>query len=190
MQRYDFFLVFLLCNYFFLRKIEKKHALLSLLEIKVLYLQCKMISQHSNLSYKMKDLIRHSGVVQNIEGDKISVLIVQAAACSGCKAKDLCSSSESKEKIINVVDPLASKYKIGEEVVVCSALTAGKLAVRLAFGIPLLIIVLWSLLSIIVLHLHELLTTGILFLLLFIYFVVLNKMQHRFDKVLTFWIDK
>lgn len=139
----------------------------------------------------MKDLIRHSGVIQNIEGTHVSVQIVQAAACSGCKAKDLCSSSESKEKIIDVFDPLApTRYEVGEKVEVCSALTAGKLAVRLAFGIPLVIIVLWTLMSIVVLHLNELVTTGVLFLLLAIYFVVLNKMQHRFDKVLTFWIEK
>ena len=115
---------------------------------------------------------------------------MQAAACTGCKAKELCSSSESKEKVINVVDPLASRFKVGEEVVVCSALTAGKLAVRLAFGIPVLIVVCWAFLSSMVFHFSELLTSGILFLLLAVYYVVLNRIQHRFDKVLTFWIDK
>lgn len=136
----------------------------------------------------MKDFIQHSGVVQGIEDDCVHVLIVQAAACSGCKAKDLCSSSESKEKIIDVVTPRAKEYTVGQEVTVCSALTAGKLAVRLAFGGPLLIIVVWCLLSIAVLHLGELITTGVLFALLAMYFIVLNRVQHRFDKVLTFWI--
>ncbi len=148
-----------------------------------------MLTQHGNCFYKMKDLIRHNGTIKSIEGDLVRVLIVQAAACSGCKAKDLCSSSESKEKIIDVIDPLASRYSVGEEVVVCSALTAGKLAVRLAFGIPLLIMVVWLFLSILLFKLSELMSAGILLVLLAAYFITLNRMQHRFDKVLTFWID-
>lgn len=138
----------------------------------------------------MKDLIKHSGVIQSIDENHVRVLVVQAAACSGCKAKDLCSSSESKEKIIDVYDPLASRFSVGEEVVVCSALTAGKLAVKLAFGIPLIIILAWSMLSVLVLHLGDLWTTAILFALLAVYFVILHKNQHRFDKILTFWIEK
>lgn len=138
----------------------------------------------------MKDLIKHNGIVHSISGEHVLVKIVQAAACSGCKAKELCSSSESKEKIIDVVDPLAQRYAVGEEVVVCSALTAGKLAVRLAFGIPLIIIVTWVFFSQLVLHMHELISCGILFLLLAAYFVALRYNQHRFDKILTFWIEK
>lgn len=138
----------------------------------------------------MKDLIQHSGKIQSIEGDHVRVLIVQAAACSGCKAKDLCNSSESKEKIIDVIDPLASRYAVGEEVVVCSALTAGKVAVWLAFGGPLLIMVVWAFISILVLQIGELLTCAIMFVLLAAYYIVLNRIQHRFDKVLTFWIKK
>lgn len=138
----------------------------------------------------MKDQIKHSGVVQSIEGDLVRVLIVQAAACSGCKAKDLCTSSESKEKTIDVRDPLASRFSVGEEVVVCSALTAGKLAVLLAFGMPLAIIVVWVLIATLALHLSELAVSGVLFLLLAVYFLVLHRVQHKFDKVLTFWIEK
>lgn len=138
----------------------------------------------------MKDLIKHNGIVQSIDGNHVHVLIVQAAACSGCKAKDLCSSSESKEKQIDVIDPLASRYQVGEEVVVCSALTAGKLAVRLAFGVPLAIILVWTFASIMLFHISELLSMGVLLLLLIAYFLVLHKIQHRFDKVLTFWIQR
>lgn len=149
-----------------------------------------MSSEHYNKSVRMKDLIKHSGVIQSIDENHVRVLVVQAAACSGCKAKDLCSSSESKEKIIDVYDPLASRFTIGEEVVVCSALTAGKLAVRLAFGIPLVIVLLWTVLSIAVFHMDELWTSAILFLMLALYFLILHRIQHRFDKVLTFWIEK
>lgn len=149
-----------------------------------------MTSQNSNNSYKMKDQIRHDGVIQSIEDNHVLVRIVQQSACTGCKAKDLCNSSESKVKTIDVFDPLATRFKVGEEVVVCSALTAGKLAVRLAFGIPLAIIVVWMLFAMMFLHLNELVSLSVLLVLLVIYFGTLNKFQHRFDKTLTFWIEK
>ena len=149
-----------------------------------------MSGQHDITTNIMKDLIKHNGTIQSIEGNHLSVLIVQAAACSGCKAKDMCMSSESKEKTIDVYDPLASRFTVGEEVVVCSALTAGKVAVRLAFGIPLAIILVWVFISTVLLHMHELLSFAGVVVLLTLYFCALHKLQHRFDKVLTFWIEK
>ena len=138
----------------------------------------------------MKEIIQHSGVIHSIDGNHIRVLISQASACSGCRAKELCTTSESKEKIIDVTDSLAYKYNVGDEVMVCSALTAGKFAVRLAFGYPIIIIVVWILLSIAYLRMSELLSVGILFVLLSVYFLILNKIHGRFDKVLSFWIEK
>ena len=138
----------------------------------------------------MKELIRHSGVIQSIEGNHIRVLIEQASACSGCRAKELCTASESKEKFIDLTVPLADRYTVGQEVVVCSSLTAGKLAVRLAFGYPMIIIIVWILFSIAYLRMNELLSVGILFVLLAAYFYILNRIRDRFDKVLSFWIDQ
>ena len=52
----------------------------------------------------MKDIIEHQGVIASIEEGHVRVNIVQLAACSGCKARSLCTSSESKEKIIDVYE--------------------------------------------------------------------------------------
>lgn len=80
--------------------------------------------------------IAHQGVIESVEGHHVRVNILQVAACSACKARSLCSSSESKEKIIDVYEEgAAMKYKCGEEVTVCGALSMGKQAVRLAFGV-------------------------------------------------------
>jgi len=139
----------------------------------------------------MKDKIEHSGTIVSIDGNKVKVKILQAAACSGCKAKSMCTSSEQKEKYVDVIVSLPESYSVGEEVSVCSALTAGKTAVRLAFGGPLVIICLWAFIGIVVLHMHELLMCGIMFALLAIYFIIINQIEKRYlRKVLTFWIEK
>ena len=81
-----------------------------------------------------RDKIEHQGVVESVEGDHVRVNILQVAACSECKARSLCSSSESKEKLIDVYEQnAAQKYRIGESVKVCGTLSMGKQAVRMAF---------------------------------------------------------
>lgn len=139
----------------------------------------------------MKDKIEHQGVVESIEGSHVRVNIVQVAACSGCKARSLCSSSESKEKIVDVYEEDAVlKYKIGEHVNVCGALSMGKQAVRLAFGVPVLLIVVWMLVAMVGLKLGELVSVGILAVILVLYYYLLYLNRGRMAKRFAFWIEK
>lgn len=135
--------------------------------------------------------IAHQGVVETVEGDHVRVNIVQLAACSGCKARSLCSSSESKEKLIDVYEVgAAEKYKIGEEVKVCGALSMGKTAVKLAFGVPVLIIAVWMLVAMVLLGLTELTSVGILAGILAVYFYILYMCRDKMAKKFAFWIEK
>ena len=139
----------------------------------------------------MKETIAHQGVIESVEGCHVKVNILQVAACSGCKARSLCASSESKEKIIDVYeDDAALKYKIGEPVMVCGALSMGKQAVRLAFGIPVVLIVVWMLVAMVWLKLGELMSVGMLAVLLAAYFYILYLNKDRMAKRFAFWIEK
>ena len=139
----------------------------------------------------MKETIAHQGVIESVEGRHVKVNILQVAACSGCKARSLCASSESKEKIIDVYeDDAALKYKIGEQVKVCGALSMGKQAVRLAFGIPVVLIVAWMLVAMVWLKLGELMSVGMLAVLLAAYFYILYLNKDRMAKRFAFWIEK
>lgn len=51
----------------------------------------------------MTDIIKHRGIVENIEGSHVRVRIVQTSACSACSVKEHCNASESKEKLIDVL---------------------------------------------------------------------------------------
>ena len=139
----------------------------------------------------MKETIAHQGVIESVEGRHVKVNILQVAACGECKARSLCASSESKEKIIDVYeDDAAMKYQIGEQVMVCGALSMGKQAVRLAFGVPVVLIVVWMLVAIVWLKLGELISVGILVVLLTVYFYILYINKDRMAKRFAFWIEK
>lgn len=139
----------------------------------------------------MKETIAHQGVIESVEGRHVKVNILQVAACGECKARSLCASSESKEKIIDVYeDDAALKYKIGEQVMVCGALSMGKQAVRLAFGVPVVLIVVWMLVAMVWLKLGELMSVSILAVLLAVYFYILYLNKDRMAKQFAFWIEK
>lgn len=88
----------------------------------------------------MTDIIKHRGRVEKVEGSHVVVRIVQTSACSACSIKGHCNASESKEKLIDVFEVNAS-YQIGEEVVLLGTTSMGMLAVLLAFGVPLVILI-------------------------------------------------
>ena len=52
--------------------------------------------------------IKHLGIVENIQGSHLSVRIVQTSACAACSAKGHCSSADSKDKIIDIIDTAVS----------------------------------------------------------------------------------
>lgn len=139
----------------------------------------------------MKDRIEHSGTIEAIEGDHVRVNILQVSACGSCKAKAMCSQSESEEEIIDVFEKGADKkYRVGEHVNVCGTLSMGRQAVALAFGIPLVMMVVWLLVALVWLKLGDLLSVGLMALMLFIYFYTLYIYREKFSKHFAFWIAR
>jgi len=137
----------------------------------------------------MKDIIEHQGWISSVEGDLIKVRIVQHAACGSCKAKSMCSSSESKEKIIDVYEAGATRRRhVGDSVIVCGTLSMGKKAVSIAFGVPLLITVVWMLLSIVLLKMSELIAIAVLAGIIAMYFYILYLNRNKMAKKFAFWI--
>ena len=85
--------------------------------------------------------IKHLGIVENIQGPHLSVRIVQTSACAACSAKGHCSSADSKDKIIDIIDTAASAYQVGEKVMVIGETSMGMMAVLLAFVLPFLLLI-------------------------------------------------
>ena len=88
----------------------------------------------------MANTIKHQGIVENINGTHLQVRIVQTSACASCSIKGHCSSADTKEKLIDVIDE-SSSYQPGDRVWVTGELSMGVMAVLFAFIFPFLILI-------------------------------------------------
>ena len=137
----------------------------------------------------MADIIKHRGIVEKVDGSHIVVRIVQTSACSACSAKGLCNASESKEKQIDVYEANPS-YQIGEEVMVCGTTSMGMQAVLLAFGVPLLILVLALGVSMKLTGEDALLSSGIALLSVVPYYIGIYFCKDKLNRTFSFTIEK
>ena len=90
----------------------------------------------------MSTKISHSGVVESISEGCVQVRILQTSACAACKVAGHCHASESKEKIVDVLNVGdTSRLKVGDSVVVSASRDVANRALLLGFGVPFLILV-------------------------------------------------
>ena len=95
----------------------------------------------------MVNSIKHLGIVENINGSRLKVKIVQSSACSACSVKGHCSASETKEKIIDVYNKNNVPCQVGERVMIVGTTSMGMKAVLLAFVLPFIVLLLALIIS-------------------------------------------
>ncbi len=137
----------------------------------------------------MGHTIRHRGVVERAERDRVFVRVEKESACAGCHAKGLCGESGS-ERVIEVHTPQAEEYRAGERVVVALERgSMGALSVLWAYVLPLVVLL------VVLFGLHALgvgdgpaalASIGAVAL----YYVGLRVMRHYFDRKIKFTIIK
>lgn len=137
----------------------------------------------------MADIIKHRGIVEKVEGSHVVVRIVQTSACAACSAKGLCNASESKEKQIDVYEVNAS-YQIGEEVVLCGTTSMGMRAVFLAFGIPMLLLMVALFVTMRVTDGDALVSSLVALFAVVPYYLVIYFMKDKLNKTFSFTIEK
>ena len=137
----------------------------------------------------MADIINHRGIVEKVEGSHVVVRIVQTSACAACSAKGLCNASESKEKQIDVYEVNAS-YRIGEEVVLCGTTSMGMRAVFLAFGIPMLLLLVALFVTMRVTDGDALVSSLVALFAVVPYYLVIYFMKDKLNKTFSFTIEK
>lgn len=136
----------------------------------------------------MDEKIEHQGVVEEVSRDYVRVTIVQVAACAECKAKSLCVSSESKEKVIEVKGSYPS-LKVGDAVRVCGSMQMGRRAVMLAFTLPMVMLLLIGFVCLGILNMSEGWVMLLMLLSLTVYFSVMYLLRGRIEKEFRFWIE-
>lgn len=148
----------------------------------------------------MSNKIRHSGVVDSVADDCVTVRIVQNAACAGCKIADHCHSvtaparddarkSESRVRLINVFDPESARMvNVGDEVVVSATTQVARRALLLAFVLPLLLMV-GTLIVLMLLTYDEATAALASVLVLLPYFLLLWLLRDRISRHITFQLE-
>ncbi len=137
----------------------------------------------------MSESINHNGRIEKIEGNTIFVRIIQQSACAGCHAKGMCSASDQKEKIIEIIESHPNNYQLHEEVTICGQSSLGLQAVLLAFVYPFLLVVL----ALVVgnyLQWDETISGSVSLLLLVPYYCVLYFMRDRLKRKFIFTLKK
>ena len=90
----------------------------------------------------MHTKISHSGIVESVEEGCVKVRILQTSACAACKVAAHCNASESKEKIVDVLNVANTEsLKKGDAVVVSASGDVAGSALLLGFGLPFIVLV-------------------------------------------------
>ena len=103
----------------------------------------------------MKEQVRHTGKVVDMNPQFTTVQIVSQSACSSCPAAGLCGMSASTEKASQGPADRHATYRVGDEVDVVLEASMGMKAVWLAYFFPLLVLLAVAL-GLIALGVHEL----------------------------------
>ena len=136
----------------------------------------------------MEELIRHEGVVLSTNGKMARIQIVQSSACSACKAKAMCSSSESQAKEMDalMLEPMVPGDRVEVEVREHLAWRAVLLAYILPFIVMMAVIAILDIAT----TLDEAVTGTLSLCAIALYYIGLSVFKHRLQKQFTFTARK
>lgn len=137
----------------------------------------------------MSNKIKHAGVVDGVEGECVRVRILQSSACSACKVAAHCNASETKEKIIDVMDADASHYQKGDQVMVVADTAVGFRASLYGYLLPLILMVVTLVGVLAATHSEDLAALSALGILM-PYYVLLFLMRNKLRNRLSFTLER
>lgn len=136
------------------------------------------------------EIIEHEGVVESVERNAVRVRITSRSACGACKARQACGMAESQEKIVVVVTDRAQEYLPGEAVLVGVRKKAGRIAVLLAYGGALVVLLAALVVAIVVCGASD--GVGLVAALgsVVLYYLLLWVFRRRIEHTIQFTITK
>jgi sigma-E factor negative regulatory protein RseC len=134
-------------------------------------------------------VIENQGIIEQINGNHITVKILQQSACSNCHAKRACIAADSKEKRIDIFDQ-SNQFSVNETVIIEGKESIGYKAILWAFVIPLIIVVIVLILTALVWELSELSSVLSAIVALIPYYALLYLLRDKIAKILVFSIKK
>ena len=137
----------------------------------------------------MVNSIKHLGIVENINGSRLKVRIVQSSACSSCSVKGHCSASETKEKIIDDYNKNGVPCQIGERVMIVGTTSMGMKAVFLAFVLPFVVLLLALIFSLKLTGGDEVLSALISLATLVPYYLIIYMCRQKISRSFMFTLE-
>lgn len=136
----------------------------------------------------MGQLIKQFGVVEEIKKNIVRVKIRQTSACSECSAQSFCSSSECKEKFIDVATFEAQQYEKGQNVVLEGRTSMGMQAVFFAYVVPFLLVLFALFVAMSITQKNEFVSALAGLAILIPYYIVLYLLKNQLKKKFSFTI--
>lgn len=131
----------------------------------------------------MDEKVLHAGVIQEVSENKITVVIINASACSSCHAKGACLASDMKEKEIEIYH-FSGNYHPGQQVNIVGRTSQGFKAAFYGYILPFMLVFTTLIISVSISNNEGL--SGLLSLAILIpYYAVLyffrNKIKSSFE---------
>lgn len=86
------------------------------------------------------DVIKHNGIVKNLDSRKYYIAITPQSACVACNAKSVCNVTELNDEIVEVPRRDTDDYKPGDKVEILMEKSLGTKAVFLGYIAPFLLV--------------------------------------------------
>ena len=137
----------------------------------------------------MEELIRHEGIVLRTEGNMAHVEIVQTSACSACKAKSMCMSSESRQ-ISNMRCMMLEPLQVCDHVEVEVRERLAWRAILLAYILPFVVMIAVIAILDFATDWSEAVVGTLSLCGIALYYLILSGFKHRLQRQFTFTARK
>lgn len=134
-------------------------------------------------------MIQHEGIIQKIDGNHITVRVLQLSACSDCHVKEVCIAADSKEKFVDVFDT-SGQFKVDDRVLLEGKTSIGYKAILWAFVIPLVLLVTTLIATTSVWNFSESSAALSAIVVLIPYYIVLSLLREKLSKKFIFSLRK
>lgn len=136
--------------------------------------------------------IVHEGKIVEMDKESISVEIVNKSACAACHAKGVCGASDEQVRTIVLPQTLATAtagYQVGDSVKLVLSASLGMKAVILAYGLPLLVLLV-AILVFSALKLEQLYVGLFSLAAVAVYYIIFAIFRNKLDKEFVFHIEQ
>ena len=137
----------------------------------------------------MENNIQHEGIIQSIDGLKVTVKMTVSSACAGCHAKGICGAADSRDKVVVAQNMSGADFSIGETVTVQLQQTLAMKAVVICYLVPFIVLFASFCLMYLVCS-AEWVNVLVALSLTALYYIILWFFRKKIEKTVTFVVNK